>query len=87
MLLTRSNSPHLPRALKPDVRLKEHQLDGLAWLQHLFSYSPGECRGAVLADDMGLGKTLQILTLIAWAHEQDSNLLSRFTSTWTKRPS
>jgi SNF2 family DNA or RNA helicase len=74
MLLTRSNSPHLPRALKPDVRLKEHQLDGLAWLQHLFSYSPGECRGAVLADDMGLGKTLQILTLIAWAHEQDSNL-------------
>ncbi|MFO1377186.1 MAG: DEAD/DEAH box helicase [Steroidobacteraceae bacterium] len=64
----------LPAALRPSVQLKAHQLEGVAWLQHLFRHSPDDCRGAVLADDMGLGKTLQLLTLIAWAHERDSTL-------------
>lgn len=63
-----------PQALRPEIRLKHHQVEGAAWLQHLFRMSPADCRGAVLADDMGLGKTLQLLTLIAWAHEQDANL-------------
>lgn len=67
-------APELPSSLRPTVRLKDHQRDGVAWLQHLFRRSPGDCRGAVLADDMGLGKTLQLLTLIAWAHEQEADL-------------
>lgn len=65
---------NLPRGLRDNVQLKQHQVTGVAWLQHLFSCSPEECRGALLADDMGLGKTLQLLTLIAWAHEQDAEL-------------
>lgn len=60
-------TPVLPRALRPTVQLKEHQLQGLAWLQHLYQIRKNyQVRGAVLADDMGLGKTLQILALIAW---------------------
>jgi hypothetical protein len=55
----------LPSALKESVKLKQHQLQGVAWLQHLWSNAPLHCRGALLADDMGLGKTLQILTFIA----------------------
>lgn len=57
--------PHLPRSLRPDVSLKEHQRYGLAWMQHLWRLSPTHCRGALLADDMGLGKTIQLLSLIA----------------------
>lgn len=66
--------PELPSALKAGVSLKSHQLEGVAWLQHLFSKAPLYARGAVLADDMGLGKTLQLLTLMAWAHERDPGL-------------
>src|SRR6202034_1723200 len=43
--------PVLPTTLRRDVSLKDHQLDGVAWLQHLWSLSPGACRGALLADD------------------------------------
>jgi superfamily II DNA or RNA helicase/Holliday junction resolvase len=57
--------PRLPSSLKSDISLKDHQKEGVAWLQHLWSMSPAECRGAVLADDMGLGKTIQLLTFIA----------------------
>lgn len=57
-----------PRSLKPDVELKTHQKDGVAWLQHCLRQSGR--RGCLLADDMGLGKTLQILTFLAWAIEQ-----------------
>ena len=67
-------NPNLPRALRPDVQLKEHQRAGIAWLQYLFSKAPDYCRGVVLADDMGLGKTLQLLTLIIAAIEEDHNL-------------
>lgn len=58
-------APELPSTLKPDVRLKDYQLAGVAWLQHLWWLSPKSCGGALLADDMGLGKTIQLLTFIA----------------------
>jgi SNF2 family DNA or RNA helicase len=63
-----------PRALRADVELRQHQSAGVARMQHLFGASPEHCRGVLLADDMGLGKTLQLLTFIAWAHEQDPGL-------------
>jgi hypothetical protein len=66
--------PCLPASLRPEVVLKPHQRDGVAWLQHLWEASPDRCRGTVLADDMGLGKTLQLLTLIAAAFEADAEL-------------
>lgn len=60
----------LPLSLRPAVGLKQHQLKGVAWFQHLVSKAPHECRGALLADDMGLGKTLQLLSLLGWYYEQ-----------------
>lgn len=59
----------LPKALRPSISLKKHQLHGVAWFQHLVSRAPIDCRGALLADDMGLGKTLQLLTLLAWYYQ------------------
>ncbi len=67
-------TPILPSGLQQSVTLKDHQLSGVAWLQHLFSNAPHHCRGAVLADDMGLGKTLQLLTFLAWAFETTPSL-------------
>jgi SNF2 family DNA or RNA helicase len=49
--------------LKPEFTLKEHQREGVAWLQHL--YKSRAC-GCLMADDMGLGKTLQVLYFIDW---------------------
>lgn len=49
--------------LKPSIKLKEHQVEGVAWLQHLVEE---HATGCLLADDMGLGKTLQLLSLIDW---------------------
>ena len=69
-----SETPSLPAGLRQSVTLKDHQLSGVAWLQHLFGNAPHHCRGAVLADDMGLGKTLQLLTLLAWAFETTPSL-------------
>ena len=66
--------PRLPESLKSDFQLKDHQLSGLAWLQHLWSKSPDDCRGALLADDMGLGKTIQLLAMIASFLEDDPTL-------------
>ena len=60
-LLSGVAQAELPTGLRGGVELKRHQLEGLAWLQHLFAQAPEHCRGAVLADDMGLGKTLQLL--------------------------
>jgi hypothetical protein len=62
----------LPESLRSEIALKEHQLQGVAWLQHLWRLSPTACRGALLADDMGLGKTIQLLTFIAAALEDHS---------------
>lgn len=66
--------PVLPSSLRPEVGLKPHQLEGVAWLQHLWGLSPTHCRGTVLADDMGLGKTLQLLAFIAACFEKDPSL-------------
>ena len=60
--------PELPAILKAGVKLKPHQLHGVAWLQHLWRRTP-DVRGCLFADDMGLGKTLQLLTFIIWQHE------------------
>jgi len=48
------------------IDLKEHQIEGIAWLQTLRKENLGGC---LLADDMGLGKTLQLLYFIEW-HSQ-----------------
>lgn len=49
--------------LKKDFKLKDHQQEGVAWLQHLYQ---SKATGCLMADDMGLGKTLQILYFIDW---------------------
>lgn len=49
--------------LKDSFALKEHQEEGVAWLQHLYN---SKASGCLMADDMGLGKTLQILYFIDW---------------------
>lgn len=64
-------TPRLPRLLKPEVVLREHQLFGVAQLQHVFDYSPNDASGYLLADDMGLGKTIQLLTFI-FSHLESS---------------
>ena len=68
------NPPKLPVSLRAEIALKDHQLSGVAWLQHLWSLSPTACRGALLADDMGLGKTIQLLTFIAAAIEEKPDI-------------
>lgn len=69
-LLALPTAPELPRSLRPDCTLLPHQLDGLAWLQHLYKrQAEYQVRGAVLADDMGLGKTFQLLSFMAWLTE------------------
>ena len=65
--------PRLPSSLLPTISLKDHQLAGVAWLQHLWQMSPAACRGALLADDMGLGKTIQLLTFMASVIEHEPN--------------
>jgi SNF2 family DNA or RNA helicase/HJR/Mrr/RecB family endonuclease len=55
--------------LKAPIELKEHQVEGVAWLQSLYREN---LNGCLLADDMGLGKTLQLLYFIEW-HAQNIN--------------
>ncbi|WP_059551953.1 DEAD/DEAH box helicase [Burkholderia cepacia] len=57
--------PAMPSSLRSEIELKDHQRDGLAWLQKMWRHSPSACRGALLADDMGLGKTIQLLAFMA----------------------
>ena len=66
--------PVLPSTLLSEIEVKDHQLEGVAWLQHLWKHSPTACRGALLADDMGLGKTIQLLTFMASAIEFEPDL-------------
>jgi HJR/Mrr/RecB family endonuclease/superfamily II DNA or RNA helicase len=73
LALPSSAKPQLPRSLRPGIALKKHQLDGIAWFQHLVSRAPMDCRGALLADDMGLGKTLQLLCVLAGYYEHNPN--------------
>lgn len=49
--------------LQEGFALKEHQEEGVAWLQHMYN---SKASGCLMADDMGLGKTLQILYFIDW---------------------
>lgn len=69
LVLPTDKVAELPRCLRPDIKLEDHQLHGVAWFQHLVSKAPVECRGALLADDMGLGKTLQLLSVLGWYYE------------------
>lgn len=69
-LLALPSIPELPISLRPECILMPHQLEGLAWLQHLYKLQAEyQVRGAVLADDMGLGKTFQLLSFMAWVVE------------------
>lgn len=62
-----SSNPYLNRMYS----LKNHQVEGVAWLQHLYQ---SKARGCLMADDMGLGKTLQVLYFIDWhARTHDSH--------------
>jgi HJR/Mrr/RecB family endonuclease len=63
--------PRLPSTLRPNIKLKAHQLYGVAWFQHLYSKAPSEVRGCLLADDMGLGKTLQLLNVLGTIYEDE----------------
>lgn len=54
----------LEQLLRPNVQLKPHQRQGLAWM---WGHLSNGTRGVLLADDMGLGKTLQVSALLALA--------------------
>ncbi len=54
---------HTVNNLNPQIQLKEHQKEGVSWLQSLYKQ---KVKGCLLADDMGLGKTLQVLYFIEW---------------------
>ena len=56
----------IPKSLRDEIELKEHQKIGLRWMQGNFLMGR---KGCLLADDMGLGKTLQVLMFIAWLLE------------------
>ena len=73
LALPSGKQPELPRSLRTNIQLKNHQLHGVAWFQHLVSMAPTQCRGALLADDMGLGKTLQLLSVLGWYYERNRN--------------
>jgi SNF2 family DNA or RNA helicase len=57
-------SPEVPAALATPP--KEHQCEGLAWLQKAWAEG---LPGVLLADDMGLGKTLQGLSFLTWLRD------------------
>lgn len=53
--------------LNRKYQLKDHQKEGIAWLQYLLV---NKANGCLIADDMGLGKTLQILYFLDWHSRQ-----------------
>jgi len=63
-------APTLPKAFLDPTLLKNHQIEGVAWLELNYALSSHGRRGCLLADDMGLGKTLQVLTFLAWIIEK-----------------
>lgn len=77
---TETNEPwKMPEklSLSPDIylneaySLKQHQIEGVAWLQCLLN---NQLKGCVLADDMGMGKTLQVMYAIDWhSRHSESN--------------
>lgn len=62
-----SSKYFVPKSIREDVFPKQHQLEGLRWLQRNYLLGRGGC---LLADDMGLGKTFQVLMFIAWLIER-----------------
>ncbi|RYJ59212.1 type I Zorya anti-phage system protein ZorD [Pseudomonas songnenensis] len=71
LLAGRHANADIPELLRPEVQLRDHQMKGVAWMQHLFGLSPDHVAGCLLADDMGLGKTIQLLTFVVWYLEQN----------------
>jgi hypothetical protein len=71
LLAGRHAHADLPELLRPEIQLRDHQLKGVAWMQHLFGLSPTHVAGCLLADDMGLGKTIQLLTFLVWYLEKN----------------
>lgn len=76
---TETNEPwKMPEklSLSPDIyldeaySLKQHQIEGVAWLQCLLN---NQLKGCVLADDMGMGKTLQVMYAIDWHSRQSES--------------
>ena len=55
--------------LVPNISLRNHQIEGVSWLQTLNRQGLSGC---LLADDMGVGKTVQLLYFIEW-HSQFNN--------------
>ena len=51
-----------PPFLRAGMQPRDHQQEGIAWLQGLCA----DHSGALLADDMGLGKTFTVLSFIKW---------------------
>jgi SNF2 family DNA or RNA helicase/HJR/Mrr/RecB family endonuclease len=62
-------------SLSDSISLKDHQVEGISWLQSL---QKGNYSGCLLADDMGLGKTLQLLYFIEWHSKAYSSLNKPF---------
>jgi len=58
-------APPAPEGLLATLRPYQH--DGYHWLARLWDAQIG----GILADDMGLGKTLQVIAVLARAHERD----------------
>ena len=71
--LATGTQAQIPMSLRSHVQLMDHQLHGVAWLQHLYRLSPAHTSGCLLADDMGLGKTLQLLTFIVQFFEDGAD--------------
>jgi SNF2 family DNA or RNA helicase len=64
-MTSKPKQPRISIKFNPNFKLLDHQIDGVAKLQHLFGLRHEYMvRGMVLADDMGLGKTLQLLSLM-----------------------
>ncbi len=59
----------VPEGLR--TSLKEHQVQGVEWLQHTWGLG---YPGVLLADDMGLGKTLQTLAFLSWLQRKRASL-------------
>ncbi|KAI0072353.1 hypothetical protein K474DRAFT_1667957 [Panus rudis PR-1116 ss-1] len=55
-------------ALITGAKLKDYQLEGVAWMTGLFQNGIS----GILADEMGLGKTLQTIAFHAWLRERST---------------
>ncbi len=62
-VVPRQGGPSERLAYSLRTSLKQHQVEGITWLQD--AWRKGQ-KGVLLADDMGLGKTLLTLAFLAW---------------------